>query len=427
MHAAVRRRADLRRRLAAATALAGLLLLCLPAGAWAEPSVTLAGPTDGVVRERTELRIEVQRQDGFETLRGGARARPTSGGTWVDLDCVGNCESDRSRVYGIEVDPRSGAPFFSRTPANGQLDLDVQVDYRRNLQNRSRTVTFPLVFDAPGSPVTDLVADVSPDGVRLTWNRAPEPDISGYRVERTDAAGKTSQLADLDQGATNLADGAAPGAYTYRVVTIRPSGRSGTHETSATVDVSVPEPEPTPPPASGGNGGGDGGGNGNGGGGSGGGNGGGSGGGDGGGDRGGSSSGGSSSRDGGSGSTDGADRSGSSGSSSRAPRSSTPRAPSIQFERRGIPSLSSADGFSGELDYGAELPEVAGEGRDAEADADPDGDDEVVLANPGRGSGGGTVLERLTDPDRVAIPIAGGLLLTAVGLHLWRWLRIPLS
>jgi hypothetical protein len=37
----------------------------------------------------------------------------------------------------------------------------------------------------------------------------------------------------------------------------------------------------------------------------------------------------------------------------------------------------------------------------------------------------GGMFDRMADNERIATPIAFGLVLTATGLHLWRWLRVP--
>jgi hypothetical protein len=49
----------------------------------------------------------------------------------------------------------------------------------------------------------------------------------------------------------------------------------------------------------------------------------------------------------------------------------------------------------------------------------------VVLAAPGRSDS--RFLGVFGEPERLAPPLAGGLLFTAIGLHLWRWLEDPLT
>ena len=80
----------------------------------------------------------------------------------------------------------------------------------------------------------------------------------------------------------------------------------------------------------------------------------------------------------------------------------------------GIPELPRVgDVFRGELDFDGDGSREGGE------DAD-----EVVLSSPSGGSG--SFLGSGEEAERIAVPIAGGLLLTAIGLHLWRWLKVPL-
>ncbi|MEX0836674.1 MAG: hypothetical protein WD010_11315, partial [Nitriliruptor sp.] len=143
---------------------------------------------------------------------------------------------------------------------------------------------------------------------------------------------------------------------------------------------------------------------------------------------------GSGSGDGESGDGSGGDRDGDAAGTADGPRRSpsrsldlsprTGRAPSVSLGRggSGVPELPGVgDIFRGSLDYGLDDPEAADARGDAPAPGD---DDEVVLSAPGNGAG--SFVGRLTDPNRIAVPIAGGLLMTAISLHLWRWLRVPI-
>lgn len=397
------RRSLLRRRVAAVTALVAVVLLCLPSTAMAEPTVAEGAVT---VQDLASTTIEIVVERGRnEEFREGARVRAVDGvDDFVALECTSGCDNrSSSRTYALTYDPRTGAPLFDGTPANGVVELDVRVPWRQLLppSDDEASLDFEVMLDVPASPVAGLEAEAGPDEVQLRWSRALEPDVR-YRIERTDASGRTDELDDeLGPGTEGFTDAADPGTYTYSVHKVRP-GTGGRHETAATIEVTVPEPETTPPssgddetsrppagddepqPNNGGNGGNEGSG-------------------------------------GGANGSTGSPPADSGGSSEDRPRPepTTPRAPTIELEERDIPSLSDDEGFAGELDYG--------EVGDEDDVASPDrGGDEVVLAEPGRGMGG-SVVDRLTDPERVAIPIAGGLLLTAIGLHLWRWLRVPLG
>ncbi|MFN2557731.1 MAG: hypothetical protein ABR592_12870, partial [Nitriliruptorales bacterium] len=85
-----------------------------------------------------------------------------------------------------------------------------------------------------------------PGGVKLTWNKAPEPDISGYRIERSTSDGGWQQVASVGPDATAYTDEAPPGEYNYRVVSRRPSGKSGEPElTTASGSQSAEVPRPS--------------------------------------------------------------------------------------------------------------------------------------------------------------------------------------
>ncbi len=410
------------RRLSHLVALVALLALAVPTAAYAEYSVQLVTPENGMVSGTTEVQLRINR-DRIDPSVTEARVRPASGGDVHAMRCVSGCDS-RSPVYAFDLDPRRGDPFGTGPMANGPLELEVMISRQigddRNLGRRT------LNLRVPGSAVSGLSASVEGEQVRVAWSRAPEPDVTGYRVERCRGACNnggdwSSRGADQAASASSFTERVRPGTYSYRVVTLRATGGDGTIETTSSavaVEVVEPEPVPTEPdgpgsPGSGGNGDGAPGGS----------------------DADGTGS--DDGDDGGDGGDDG-DRAGgrdadgttaADGARHSSSRSSglsirSGRAPSVAFGRggSGVPELPGVgDIFRGSLDYGVDDPDAADPRGDAPA---PGSDDEVVLSAPGGGAG--SFVGRLTDPNRIAVPIAGGLLMTAIGLHLWRWLRVPI-
>jgi hypothetical protein len=402
-----------RRRLAAIAAIATLVMLLAAPAAFAasakvtQPSDTVRGPTD--------VRVEITRDSRVEPI-SRARARLQRGGDtlgdWVDLACKQRCADDQLRqtwgpVDDRKLDPATGAPFTSGGALrNGEYELQVRVERGRFLDPLESTDRIRL--SVPPSAPGDVTAQRDGDEVEVTWKKAPEPDVTGYRVERRDGDGWREVRTT---SADSHVDEPGPGSHTYRVVALRDDGRGGTLEkASSEREVEIPEPEDDDPDGRSGNGNGDGDGDGNGDGGSGG-------------------SGDVDGEDEGSGSGDGAgngddaeeateaeDRAGSSGERDRR-TSSSARAPSLGSDRSGsIPSVfgrspetADPDAFSEELDFG-----------DARNGDGEDPDDDVVLS----GGRSGTI-DRLLDAERIATPIAVGLVLTATGMHLWRWLRVP--
>lgn len=422
------------RRLFHTLALVATLLLVAPVAAVAYNVDTLT--SDGqrgtvTVTPSTEF---VEIRVGFS----GSEPRPTrlrvnigGDGDRVNAPCVrGDCRTTAfggSAVFRLPFTARGG-PFASPTDriANGDVQLNIVADRAVGGATGLGNVTVRL--DVPGSQVTSLSQSVSDQEVQLSWTPAPEAGISGYRVERiTD--GRTTEVTTTS--GSSATDTPGPGDHRYRVVTVRPKAGSGVHEAaSSTVTASVAAPPPPPPSddddgdeGSGGDGSGSNGGSGNGG--SGNGSGSGSNGGSGGGtasapDLGGSSSNGSNGSD----DADEADDADEPEVAARERRERrTTSAPNVSSGRGGfgIPELPLVgDVFRGELDFGEDEGEGTGSGTRGE-DAD-----EVILSSPA-GGGGSFLGVGGDDAQRIAIPIAGGLLLTAIGLHLWRWLKVPLA
>jgi hypothetical protein len=411
------------RRTAALAALVAALALLLPATALAA-GATLRGPADGVVSGATSLDVRVTREP-FEAIsaidlglrRGGA---PIEGSTTRRL-CEGlrDCpNSERSADFRIPFDPRTGSPFLPSTAArmlpNGAYELRVSIVVGRDTQELSLDLTLSV---PPASP-SDVRASASGQQVTVEWGRATEPDLAGYRIERASGSGSWSNRAQLGASSTAFADEPGPGTHRYRVVALRPDGKGGTYEVTSR-EASVTVAEPPQDDASSGSTGTDDGSDGT----------------DGGGDQDGARPEGDddegsdlgSRDDDGEGADDGSvdgngdgPAGGAGDPSSGGSQRRSVQAPSFNLDRSGAntPALPWDDPeyFQERLAYGAAETADPSERRRRSSD-----DGEVLLSIPGVGAFGGGV-----DGDRAAIPIAGGLLMTAMGLHLWRWLKVPL-
>lgn len=408
------------RRLLSLIALLSAMLLLLAAPAAAAEGVILS--PRGEMTDQAEIEVQVNR-GLFETvhsvrvelLRNGQRVGQPS----APLACKQGCDQTGSQTYiygSVIFNPRTGAPFSAGPLPNASYELRAIIEQSGGSPSAQPS---PVVLSLPPSAVTALKADLHHRTVALSWTRAPEPDVVGYRVERRTPQGMWEVIDTAAPSADRATDRPGTGTFEYRIVTMRPNG-TGTatlEATSGAVSVTIkPEPSPTPSPAPG-TGGSDGGGsdgNGNGG-------------------EGGTTDGNTGTgREGNGGETgddggtqaSGQSRSGSSASGSRR---SAARAPSLSSLRGNLPSLPSFGGADqpdaevfygerqgmGELDYSG----VESVREPTEEPEDPEG--EIVLE-----AGGLRSLEAL-DPERVAIPVAFGLLFTVIGLHLWRWLKIP--
>lgn len=387
-------------------ALVALLLVWSPTAASATYSATIVQPAgQDRVTGPIEVRVRVSR-DFADTAVRALRVRPAAGGQLRPTTCISECgPGDTEPVFAFELDPRTGAPFGEGPLPNGPLEFEGVVS--RELGEDRSVGTLTLNLRVPGSAVGGLAATAEDDTVRLAWSRAPEPDVLGYRIERCagacDAAGDWTGRADVAPSASAFLDAPGVGTSSYRVVTIRDGGGDGSsiETVSAPVTAEVVPTSPAERPVGADEVDGD--------------------------------------RDGtGADDRDGDDARDASGDAEAeagsdreerdattpigpsrpgAPRSSRPPAVSLGRAGARIPELSGpSDVFRSELDY---------TGGDQQAGAPAAEGDEVMLSSPS--GGGGSFLGVLGDRERVAVPLASGLLVTAIGLHLRRWLRVPLS
>lgn len=412
----------MRARIAAALAVAAVTVLTTAAPALAATTAQVTSPgTSAVVDRPTPVRVQVRREiidtpPSTVSVRLSRDGSTTAPGTEpAPLDCVDGCRTLESTWGGVDLQP-TGAPFVTAGPVcNGQWTLQPRVD------GGEFTAGTPVVLSAPGSPVAGFDARGAAGAADLSWSRAPEPDVAGYRVERREGRGTWESVTTLGPSATRYRDEVAAGEYTYRVVTLRPDGvrhgqaaapcvdRDADLETvSASRSASVtPAPSPTATTtADAGT--------------------------DGGATAGGTTSDGTSA-DGAGTAGDGDDQTGepqdapSAGRRVAAPppaqRSSSSDAapPRLEVEQRGSdgPAYYGEDQeFSEEIDYG-DAPRVAGAQAPTSTGEPSATDDEYAAGAVDIASAQSLELGRILKP------VAVGLLLTTVGLHLRRWMREP--
>jgi hypothetical protein len=214
---------------------AAVLVAAVPSAAWAADA-TLREPADAVVTGATRLVVQVATTADERVERIDATLRRSDGELTADARhplCrdAEDCARDRAD-HPIDFDPRTGAPFLPQAEAqilaNGDYVLRVVVTGAEDAP--PQTVDLPLTLSAPGTAPSDLRAAATDGEVLLSWDAAPEPDVSGYLVERADGTG-WALVAEVPAEAESLIDFPDGGLHAYRVVTLRPDGRGATYET----------------------------------------------------------------------------------------------------------------------------------------------------------------------------------------------------
>ena len=241
-------------------ALAAVLTTAGPALAATSANVVAPG-AGAVLSAPAPIRIEVSRDlldpsTSRVDVRLSADGQSAAPGTSsVSLDCTQGCNSTDSTWGGATVQPATTAPFGSRAVCNGRWYLQPSVN------GGAYGSGAPVVFSVPGSPVSGFSVTDEPGAADLRWDAATEPDISGNRIERSVVGGDWQPVVTVGGSQTSYTDDVAAGDYRYRIVTLRPDGQVGGQpaapctdsgqdlETiSGTRSVTVP-PAPSPSPS----------------------------------------------------------------------------------------------------------------------------------------------------------------------------------
>lgn len=214
--------------LAALTALA----CALPAGvAHAAGVGQIASPAaDAVVVDPVAIVVEVtgdtQRTSLFEPAPPHEvqvrLVAPSGGGPMAGTDPVAmTCETDcntTSTWTAPDLDPATLAPFASSASCNGGYTLQVRVDGGPWAGHGIRVARVPA---APRDvSVTAKVGEAT-----VSWTAAGDPDVVGYRVQRRVDGGGWTTVATRPADARSLTDtDVEPGAVEYRVATLKGDG-----------------------------------------------------------------------------------------------------------------------------------------------------------------------------------------------------------
>lgn len=136
----------------------------------------------------------------------------------VTMSCESNCHSS-STWTAPAFDPATLAPFDSGPSCNGGYTIQVRVDGGAWSGHGIR------VARAPGAP-TDVTVTADIGEATVSWGPASDPDVVGYRVQRRPSGGSWTTVADQPASARSLHDpDVDAGDVDYRVATLKGDGR----------------------------------------------------------------------------------------------------------------------------------------------------------------------------------------------------------
>lgn len=412
------------RRAAGAVLAAAVVVLIVATPVAAAITWRVDSPTDvEPIRSPAPIRVTTEREVLDPPVQQVdvriAGAEQTSGDP-VALQCIEGCEGEPSRrdFGGATLDPAAPAGFFATgasTPmCNGAWRLDVRLNGGEWRNGSTFTVSYPP------SAVPSLDLKAGSETVDVAWKAAPEPDVSGYELERRKVgASFWTPLGDFGPTVRSHRDtGLPPGDYEYRVVTYRPDGLasgagvapctdddkslSATSAATATTVGSQPSPRPDSSPSPGGASGGD------------------TSGGDGDGDTTGDGDG----DGGGDGGSVGSGGDGATTTGGSTRRVAPPPPPSGSGPELSAPDLprpqlaEPEEHFFGEGEAFEELLDYGDAGEDADSHSTEELGEVEVEA-----SGFTSVITRIFDSDRVVRFMAASLVLFTLALHVIRWMH----
>lgn len=207
-----------RRRAGAAAALVGALIvtgLASPAGA--EAVITVTGPAEGAVLDRSTVSITGRIEVGaLSTIK---EAVLTLGDARFDARCTQS---------------PCGFTWAPSLPRNGRYEVTVAaVEQTLVVEGPRTTLTRKFVVDAPpAKPVLDAPKVTEGRTVELSWSRNTEPDMLFYAVFRKDPGGTAftpvGTVKQPESGAavsfTDATTTLNGGDFAYQVVAVRKGG-----------------------------------------------------------------------------------------------------------------------------------------------------------------------------------------------------------
>lgn len=233
---------------------AALSLGALPAHA-GEGGISASVTTPGngaVVQGSVTVQASAQSDEGISEMS------LSIAGATVSSSSPGRNSSSLSYVWNTNYLPGGGGS------SNGDYSISVVATSSSGATTSHEIIV--LVDNAPSVP-SGLSASSSGDTITVRWAANPEPDITGYRVERNSGGG--FQSVGTTQSTTFYDAVGDNRSHSYRVIALRRSPTAGTRSSapSGSVTISASQASSGSSPSAGGSGGGTGGGGGGGGGG----------------------------------------------------------------------------------------------------------------------------------------------------------------
>ena len=188
----------------------GLVMLAAPsAGAQRAVTAGIEGVSDQQVVQGT-IPLEAQ---------GSATAGIRRVTMWIDGDVVAEVTPNNLRQQAEATFQWDTTRYVTSDQIARNRTYQIRVKAVSNSGAEDEVTRSVIVDNAPSSP-TGLTADVDGNSITLRWEANPEPDITGYRVERyygNEYEG-VAIVRSLD-----FKERKDPGQYQYRVLAIRAS------------------------------------------------------------------------------------------------------------------------------------------------------------------------------------------------------------
>lgn len=218
---------DVRRRLAVVT-IAATFAIAVPAtAAMAAGTGVITSPAaEATVDSGVPIEVQVTGNTGLfgpnhqvQVRLADLAQQPLS--EPVALNCLSGGDSCRadSTWGGQTFNPTNLAPFAVTAPAcNGGYHLQVRVDGGNWTGHRVR------VAAAPAAP-SGVKVTAGTETATISWTLAGHPDITGHHIQRRAAGGDWATVGTVAGSATSWTDSDAPaGDLEYRVATMRGDG-----------------------------------------------------------------------------------------------------------------------------------------------------------------------------------------------------------
>lgn len=202
----------MRKTFVALTAAGLLAIPALPASAQGACTVALSGLSNG------------QAITGSVNVHGSINAGAGNNVRHIELQVNGSVV--RSQDFsGV----RSSGSVDYGWSTNGLRNGEYVAKARGNCVSGSDESSVRVYVDNAPSTPSGVSASNNGGTITVSWNGNPEPDITGYRVER-DSGGGFQSIGTV--GGTSMTDSPGAGSHSYRVVAIRYSPTQGSKSSS---------------------------------------------------------------------------------------------------------------------------------------------------------------------------------------------------